>query len=49
MLGATTTGAYGPVSVPPKTGELTATGESDWKLGLDLVDTCVDTYESSAT
>ena len=49
MLGATTTGAHGAVSVPPQPGEFTATGESDWKLGVDLVDTCIDTYESSAT
>jgi len=49
MLGAVTTGAHGAVSVPPKSDELTATGNNDWKLGMDLIDTCVDTYESSAT
>ncbi|KAF9480359.1 glycoside hydrolase family 47 protein [Pholiota conissans] len=50
MLGAATTGTVkGTVSIPPKREELTAVGKADWKLGLDLIETCVDTYMSTET
>ncbi|KAH9487353.1 Mannosyl-oligosaccharide 1,2-alpha-mannosidase [Psilocybe cubensis] len=47
MLGATTTAASGSsVSVPPRPEELTPTGQKDWQLGHDLIETCVDTYDT---
>jgi hypothetical protein len=49
LLGAATTGTTGTVSVPPQRTELTPTGKADWALGADLIDTCVDTYMSTAT
>jgi len=48
MLGATTTESVAsPVSVPPLASELTETGQKDWKLGFELINTCMDTYESA--
>jgi hypothetical protein len=49
MLGAVTTGADGPVSVPPKPSELSKAAQRDWLLGYELIETCMDTYSSSAT
>jgi len=48
MLGATTTGALGSnVSIPPRTSELTPTGRKDWQLGYELIETCMDTYNTA--
>ena len=48
MLGATTTEAiHETISVPPRPGQLTPTGQKDWKLGVELLKTCVDTYDSA--
>ncbi len=49
MLGATTTGTKRPVSVPPDLTQLSEDAQADWKLGEALIETCVDTYTSSAT
>lgn len=49
MLGATTTGTKGHVSVPPDLTELSEEAQADWKLGEALIEACVDTYASSAT
>lgn len=49
MLGATTTGTNGTLSFPPKLSEFSEEASEDWKLGEELIDTCVDTYTSSAT
>lgn len=48
MLGATTAGALvPPVSVPPKASEFSATGQRDWTTGVNLIETCVDTYRTA--
>ncbi|PPQ73267.1 hypothetical protein CVT26_015225 [Gymnopilus dilepis] len=48
MLGATTTGLVGTsVSVPPLPDELTETGQRDWKLGYELIETCMDTHKTA--
>ncbi|KIM38981.1 glycoside hydrolase family 47 protein [Hebeloma cylindrosporum] len=48
MLGATTTEAiHEKVSVPPRPGQLTLTGQKDWELGVELLKTCVDTYNTA--
>ncbi|KAF8904792.1 glycoside hydrolase [Gymnopilus junonius] len=48
MLGATTSGAIiHPVSVPPKMEELSERGQRDWKTGVDLLETCMDTHDTS--
>lgn len=54
MLGATTAGALGHddesghlVSIPPKAGELSAVGQRDWTTGVNLIETCVDTYRTA--
>ena len=47
MLGATTAGAIdGNVSVPPRMEELTPQGQRDWNTGVELLETCVHTYDS---
>ncbi|KAJ3513466.1 hypothetical protein NLJ89_g2936 [Agrocybe chaxingu] len=47
MLGATTTGATGrAVSVPPQPEELNPTAEAEWKLGEELLETCMDTHNT---
>lgn len=47
MLGATLTGAYEEhVSIPPKPKELTAIGQRDWKTGMELIKTCMDTHDT---
>ena len=49
MLGATATGAtVDKVSIPPKPKELMKTGLRDWKTGVDLTRTCMDTYYGTA-
>lgn len=48
MLGATVTGAaVDQVSVPPRPDELTANGLRDWKTGVELIRTCMDTYDTA--
>jgi len=48
MLGATTTGATGAtVSIPPKAGELTTVAEAEWKLGEEIIKTCMATHETA--
>ncbi|KII94300.1 glycoside hydrolase family 47 protein [Plicaturopsis crispa FD-325 SS-3] len=48
MLGATTTGAIvHPVSIPPKADELSAQGMRDWKTGVELIKTCMDTHDTA--
>ncbi|KAF4573535.1 mannosyl-oligosaccharide alpha-1,2-mannosidase [Pleurotus pulmonarius] len=48
MLGATTTGALvQPVSIPPKSDELTLTGWRDWKTGVELIKTCMRTHDTA--
>ncbi|KAJ7115339.1 glycoside hydrolase [Mycena epipterygia] len=48
MLGATTAGAIAqPVSVPPKPEELSPVGQRDWTTGVNLIETCVDTYRTA--
>ncbi|KAG6865829.1 hypothetical protein C0991_011448, partial [Blastosporella zonata] len=50
MLGATTSGASTMhVSVPPREEELTKNAIRDWKNGVALIDTCIDTYKRTAT
>lgn len=47
MLGATITGAsMFPVSIPPRQAEFLDHGKKDWKTGVELVRTCVDTYDT---
>ncbi|KAK7007870.1 alpha-1,2-mannosidase [Favolaschia claudopus] len=51
MLGATTAGArLSPqsVSVPPKMSDFTPVGQRDWMTGVNLVETCVDTYRTAS-
>jgi mannosyl-oligosaccharide alpha-1,2-mannosidase len=48
MLGATRTGALvDPVSVPPREAELSEMGNRDWKTGVELVKTCMDTHDTA--
>lgn len=48
MLGATTTGAsVDKVSIPPKPHELTKVGLRDWKTGMELVKTCMNTHDTA--
>ncbi|KAJ7288328.1 glycoside hydrolase family 47 protein [Mycena rebaudengoi] len=45
LLGATTTGALvQPVSIPPRPEELSESGKRDWKTGISLIKTCMDTH-----
>ena len=47
MLGATMTESVASlVSVPPLASKLTEMGQKDWKLSFELINTCMDTYES---
>ncbi|KAJ2916907.1 hypothetical protein MD484_g3531, partial [Candolleomyces efflorescens] len=47
MLGAVRSRAFvDKVSVPPRAEELSDVGKSEWALGYELVETCVDTYDS---
>jgi endoplasmic reticulum Man9GlcNAc2 1,2-alpha-mannosidase len=48
MLGAVTTEAKtAHVSLPPHPSELTEVGTRDWLTGRALIETCMDTYNSS--
>ncbi|KAJ7672728.1 glycoside hydrolase family 47 protein [Mycena rosella] len=48
MLGATTTGALvHPVSIPPRPEELSEAGKRDWKTGVNLIKTCMDTHDTA--
>lgn len=48
MLGAVTTEAKTTkVSIPPKPSELSEVGTRDWLTGRALIETCMDTYNSS--
>jgi hypothetical protein len=48
MLGATTSGARtNTVSIPPRSEELLPEGQRDWKTGVDLLETCMNTHETS--
>ncbi|KAJ7044147.1 glycoside hydrolase family 47 protein [Mycena alexandri] len=48
LLGATTVGALvHPVSVPPKPEELSESGMRDWKTGINLIKTCMDTHSTA--
>jgi len=48
MLGATTTESIvSSVSTPPLARELTEAGQKDWKLGVELINTCMDTHETA--
>ncbi|KAG6828994.1 hypothetical protein H0H92_006066 [Tricholoma furcatifolium] len=50
LLGSTTSGSSAlQVSVPPLEEELTAQARRDWKTGIDLIETCMDTYKRTAT
>ena len=50
MLGATTTGVKStPVSIPPKMSELTAVGQRDWKTGVELLETCMNTHQTETS
>ncbi|KAF9007862.1 glycoside hydrolase family 47 protein [Cyathus striatus] len=47
MHGAVTTAATVPkVSVPPLADELTDIGKRDWTTGRELLDTCLETYDT---
>jgi mannosyl-oligosaccharide alpha-1,2-mannosidase len=47
MLGAVRSRAFvDQVSVPPKAEELSEAGKAEWALGYELLETCVDTYDS---
>ncbi|KAJ7250853.1 glycoside hydrolase [Mycena haematopus] len=48
LLGATTAGALvRPVSIPPKPEELSEAGKRDWKTGINLIKTCMDTHNTA--
>ncbi|TFK39752.1 glycoside hydrolase family 47 protein [Crucibulum laeve] len=48
MLGATTTSSIrNSVSIPPRMDELSPKGQRDWKTGLELLETCMYTHETS--
>lgn len=47
MLGAARSRAFvEAVSVPPLASELSDAGKNDWNLGYELLETCIDTYDS---
>jgi len=48
MLGAVTTGSVvDHVSIPPKHDELTSQGRRDWRTGVELIRTCMDTHKTA--
>lgn len=50
MLGATRTGTLPEtirVSVPPLPNELSEIGKRDWKTGVELVRTCMNTHDTA--
>lgn len=47
MLGATTSGAVGDeVSIPPHPVELTPEAKRDWRVGVELIRTCMATHKT---
>ncbi|KAI0801357.1 glycoside hydrolase [Fomes fomentarius] len=48
MLGAVTSGAVSlPASVPPRPSQLTPNGWRDWKTGVELIETCMQTHDTA--
>ncbi|KAH8119714.1 glycoside hydrolase [Phellopilus nigrolimitatus] len=48
MLGATTAGALvEEVSVPPRPAELSPEGRRDWRVGVELIHTCMETHKTA--
>jgi hypothetical protein len=49
MLGATHTGAVTrqPISIPPLLEGLAENGRRDWKTGVELIKTCMDTHDTA--
>jgi len=48
MLGATTIESIvSSVSTPPLASELTEAGQNDWRVGTELINTCMDTHETA--
>jgi len=48
MLGATTSGSLvEQVSVPPRYGELSPEGRRDWRVGVELIRTCMETHNTA--
>ncbi len=48
MLGAVTSGAVSlPASVPPRPSQLTPNGWRDWKTGVELIETCMQTHDTT--
>jgi endoplasmic reticulum Man9GlcNAc2 1,2-alpha-mannosidase len=45
MLGAVASATV-PVSIPPRSDELPDHAKRDWKTGVELVETCVRTYDT---
>ncbi|EDR15965.1 glycoside hydrolase family 47 protein, partial [Laccaria bicolor S238N-H82] len=50
MLGATHTGTVTqqPVSIPPRPEELAENGRRDWKTGVELIKTCMNTHDTAS-
>ncbi|EDR15960.1 glycoside hydrolase family 47 protein [Laccaria bicolor S238N-H82] len=50
MLGATHTGTVTqqPVSIPPRLEELVENGQRDWKTGVELIKTCMNTHDTAS-
>ena len=47
MLGATATGArVRSVPMPPTASDLSIVGKRDWMTGSQLIETCMDTYDT---
>jgi mannosyl-oligosaccharide alpha-1,2-mannosidase len=48
MLGATTTRSLvDHVSVPPRASELSQEGKRDWRVGTELIRTCMETHKTA--
>ena len=48
MLGAATSGAVSlPVTIPPRASELTPQAQRDWKTGVELIETCMQTHDTA--
>ena len=48
MLGAATSGAVSlPVNIPPRASELTPQAQRDWKTGVELIETCMQTHDTA--
>ena len=47
MLGATTAGAVAEnVTIPPHPTQLTPDGKRDWRIGVELIRTCMETHKT---